>query len=234
MLENTVTIYGEWAGGNIQKGVGVTNIEKSFFIFGVKVTPHTTTEEEAKVKPAYWIPSHYLKSPEDNIYNIEDFPTWTMDIDFNMPQLVQNKLSELTLAVEEECPVAKAFGFSGIGEGIVWSTNLNGNVHRFKVKGEKHSSSKVKTLAAVDTEKLESIQKFVEYAVTESRFNQALENVFPNEEPIQNNKLGDVIRWVVNDVIKEEMDTMVDNKIEPKDVNKYISSKVRDMFFKLV
>lgn len=234
MLENTVTIYGEWAGGNIQKGVGITNIEKSFFIFGVKVTPHTTTEEDAKVKPAYWVDYSYLKSPENRIFNIDDYPTWTIDIDFNMPQLVQNKLSELTLAVEEECPVAKAFGFSGIGEGIVWSTTLNGNVHRFKVKGEKHSSSKVKTLAAVDTEKLESIQKFVEYAVTESRFNQALENVFPNEEPIQNNKLGDVIRWVVNDVIKEEMDTMVDNKIEPKDVNKYISSKVREMFFNLV
>lgn len=234
MLENTVTIYGEWAGGNIQKGVGITNIEKSFFIFGVKVTPHITTEEEDKVKPAYWVDYSYLKSPENRIFNIDDYPTWTIDIDFNMPQLVQNKLSELTLAVEEECPVAKAFGFSGIGEGIVWSTTLNGNVHRFKVKGERHSSSKVKTLAAVDTEKLESIQKFVEYAVTKSRFNQALENVFPNEEPIKNNKLGDVIRWVVNDVIKEEMDTMVDNKIEPKDVNKYISSKVREMFFNLV
>ena len=227
----TITIYGEWCGGNIQKGVGITNLEKSFFIFGVKITPNP---EEETPRPAYWVDYNYLKSPENKIYNIDDFPTYSMDIDFNMPQLVQNKLSELTIAVEEECPVAKAFGFSGIGEGIVWSTNLNGNVHRFKVKGEKHSSSKVKTLAAVDTEKLESIQSFVEYAVTESRFKQALENVFPNDEPIENKKLGDVIRWVVNDVIKEEMDTMADNKIEPKDVNKYLSSKVRDMFFKLV
>lgn len=231
---NTVTIYGEWCGGNIQKGVAITNLPKSFFIFGVKVTPHTSSEEELKQKPAYWIPSHYLNSPEDNIYNIEDFQTWTLDIDFNMPQLVQNKLSELTIAVEEECPVGKAFGFSGIGEGIVWSCEYQGVVHRFKVKGEKHSSSKVKTLANVDVEKIESIQKFVDYAVTESRFNQALENVFPNEEPIDTKKLGDVIRWVVNDVIKEEMDTMVENKIEPKEVNKYLSSKVREMFFKLV
>jgi hypothetical protein len=29
---------------------------------------------------------------------------------------------------------------------------------------------------------------------------------------------------------KEEMDTMVENKIEPKDVNKYVSTKVREMF----
>jgi hypothetical protein len=233
LSNNTVTIYGEYCGGNIQKGVGICNLPKSLFIFGVKVTPHTNSEEELKEKPAYWIPSHYLSSPDDNIYNIEDFPTFSIDIDFNMPQLVQNDLSELTLAVEEECPVAKAFGFPNtIGEGIVWSANVNGVVHRFKVKGEKHSSSKVKTLATVDVEKLNGIKEFVDYAVTESRFNQALENVFPNGEPIDTKKLGDVIRWVVNDVIKEEMDTMVENKVEPKEVNKYISSKVRDMFFK--
>lgn len=232
--ENTITIYGEWCGGNIQKGVGITNLPKSFFIFGVKVTPHTETEEELKANPAYWVDYTYLEAPDNKIYNINNFTTYTIDIDFNMPQLVQNQLSEMTIDVENECPVAKSFGFSGIGEGIVWSTEVNGVVHRFKVKGEKHSSSKVKTLAAVDVEKLESIQKFVDYAVTQSRFNQALENVFPNNEPIDTKKIGDVIRWVVNDVIKEEMDTMVENSIEPKEVNKYISTKTRDMFFKLV
>jgi hypothetical protein len=229
---NTVSIYGEWCGGNIQKGVGITNLPKSFFIFGVKVTPHTNTEEELKANPAFWIPSYYLSSPDDDIYNIEDFKTYSIDIDFNMPQLVQNELSELTIGVEDECPVAKAFGFSGIGEGIVWTADVKGIVHRFKVKGEKHSSSKVKTLAKVDVEKLNNIKEFVDYAVTESRFNQALENVFPNDETIDVKKMGDVIRWVVNDVIKEEMDTMVENKVEPKEVNKYISSKVREMFFK--
>jgi hypothetical protein len=233
LKNNTVTIYGEWCGGNIQKGVGICNLPKSFFIFGVKVTPHTTTEEELKAKPAFWIPSHYLKSPEHNIYNIEDFQTWEMDINFNEPEMVQNKLSELTLAVEEECPVAKAFGFSGIGEGIVWSCQVGNVVHRFKVKGEKHSSSKVKTLAAVDTEKISSIKEFVEYAVTESRFNQGLEKTFPNNEPIDVKKMGQLMKWIVDDIIKEEMDTMVANKLEPKDIGKYVSTKVREMFFKL-
>jgi hypothetical protein len=106
-------------------------------------------------------------------------------------------------------------------------------VHRFKVKGEKHSSSKVKTLAAVDVDKLNSITEFIEYAVTDSRFKQALENTYPNNEPIDVKKMGDLIRWVVNDVIKEESDTLVKNGLEPKDVNKYISTKVREMFFKL-
>jgi len=233
MHKNTISIYGEWVGKGIQKGVGISNIEKSFFIFGVKITPHTETEEERGANPSYWVESSYLRNNDVRIYNIEDFQTYEIEIDFNMPQLVQNKLSDLTIAVEEQCPVAKHFGLEGIGEGIVWSIEFNGVVHRFKVKGEKHSSSKVKTLAAVDVEKLNSINEFVQYVVTESRFNQGLENTFPNNEPIDIKKMGDLIRWVVNDVIKEESDTLVKNGLEPKDVNKYVSSKVREMFFKL-
>ena len=114
---NTVTVYGEWCGGNIQKGVGITNLPKSLFIFGVKVSPIVANEEELKDKPAYWVDYDYLESPENNIFNIDHFPTYSIDIDFNMPQLVQNQLSELTIAVEDECPVAKAFGFS------VWENN---------------------------------------------------------------------------------------------------------------
>lgn len=230
---NTISIYGEWCGGNIQKGVGITNLPKSFFIFGVKVTPHVESEEERKSKPAYWIKYQGLKAPDAKIYNIDDYQTWEMDIDFNRPEQFQNKLSELTIAVEEECPVAKAFGFSGIGEGIVWSCEFKGVVHRFKVKGEKHSSSKVKTLAAVDVEKVNSIKEFVDYAVTESRFNQGIEKTFPNNEPIDVKKMGALIKWVNDDIIKEEMDTMKASNLEPKDVSKYISTKVREMFFKL-
>ena len=233
MHKNTISIYGEWVGKGIQKGVGISNIEKSFFIFGVKITPHNETEEERGANPSYWVESSYLRNTDVRIYNIEDFQTYEIEIDFNMPQLVQNELADLTISVEEQCPVAKHFGLEGIGEGIVWSIEFNGVVHRFKVKGQMHSSSKVKTLAAVDVEKLNSINEFVQYVVTESRFNQAVENTFTNNEPIDIKKMGDLIRWVVNDVIKEEMDTLVKNGLEPKDVNKYVSSKVREMFFKI-
>jgi hypothetical protein len=233
---NTISIYGEWCGGNIQKKVGIANLPKSFFIFGVKISPiDINLPEDAKPTPAYWVDSDYLRAPDDRIYNIEDYETFSVDVDFNMPQLVQNKFVELTIAVEDECPVAKAFGFPNtIGEGIVWKCTYKDVVYRFKTKGEKHAgSSKVKTIASVDVEKLNSIKDFVDYAVTQGRFNQALENVFPNGEPIDVKKMGEVIRWVVSDIMKEEMDTMIANNIEPKDVNKYISTVVREMFFKL-
>lgn len=58
---------------------------------------------------------------------------------------------------------------------------------------------------------LQLIREDVEYVVTDSRFNQALENTFLNNEPIDVKKMGDLIRWVVNDVIKEESDTLAKN-----------------------
>ena len=52
------------------------------------------------------------------------------------------------------------------------------------------------------------------------------------KEDLDIKKMGDLILWFIKDVVSEEMDTMVENGLEPKDVNKYISTKVREMFFK--
>ena len=232
--DNTVTIFGEWCGGNIQKGVGISNLPKSFFIFGVKISPIVADEEEAKLKPAVWVDSSYLELPDNKIYNIESFQTYEIDIDFNMPQLVQNKLSELTLAVEEECPVAKAFGFSGVGEGIVWRTELNGAVHRFKVKGELHAGkSKVKTLNRVDDDKIKKTLEIAEKVTPTWRLAQMLETTcdFMNGGTLDRSKLGEYIKLVTADVIKEDIDLLVEAGLEPKDIGKYVSEIARRYFF---
>lgn len=224
--ENTITVYGEWCGGNIQKGVSISGLPKMFVIFGFKVTPFS--EDEC----AYWInPDRVII--DEGIYCIEDFPTYEILIDFNDPQLAQNKLVELTEAVEAECPVGKHFGNSGVGEGIVWEAEWNTNRYRFKVKGEKHSSSKVKTLAEVDVEKLNSINEFVEYAVTENRLNQGIEQVFTSQNIEPDRKLtGAFVKWVSSDVFKEEMDTLIENGLEPKDVGGKVSKTASQWFMK--
>jgi len=219
---DTVIVFGEWAGKGIQKGVAISQIEKSFFIFDVKVVPEDST------KP-YHLASHYLRDIDHRIYNVEDFLSYEIEIDFNRPDLAQNELSEITIAVEELCPVGKAFGIEGIGEGVVWCATVDGHDYRFKVKGERHSASKVKTLAKVDTEKINSIHEFVGYAVTQNRFEQGMGIIFPNGD-IDIKKMGDIIRWVVNDIMAEEKDVLEDNNLQSKDVNKYISTKVRELF----
>jgi len=223
----TISIYGEWAGKGIQKGVGISQLDRAFYVFGAKVS-----NLKDKDFDSYWIDSSNVRNTECRIFNVQDYETYSVDVDFNMPQLAQNKFIEITEKVENECPISKAFGIeNGLGEGVVWSVEYKDSVHRFKVKGEKHSATKVKTLASVDVEKLGTIQDFIDYSVTENRFNQAVENVFGNND-LDVKKMGDFIRWFVNDITSEEMDTMVKNGLEPKDVNRHISAKVREMFFK--
>ena len=222
-----ISIYGEWAGKGVQKSVGISELEKAFYVFGVKVSKPQDEEFNS-----YWIDSTNVRNTDCRIFNVEDYETYSIDVDFNMPQLSQNKFGEITEKVENECPISKAFGINnGLGEGVVWSVEYKDSVHRFKVKGGKHSVTRVKKLASIDIEKLKTIQDFITYAVTENRFNQAIENVFGSGN-LDIKKMGDLIRWFVKDVASEEMDTMLDNGLEPKDVNKYISTKVREMFFK--
>jgi hypothetical protein len=70
------------------------------------------------------------------VHHIMEFEHFTMRIDFNHPESVQDRLSELTRAVEARCPVAAALGVSGVGEGVVWVGQLGGRQLRFKVKGD--------------------------------------------------------------------------------------------------
>jgi hypothetical protein len=137
----------------------------------------------------------------------------------------------MTMEVERECPVSKEFGFLGVGEGIVFSTEYKGVVYRFKSKGELHSVSRVKTLASVDTEKLNSIVEFIDYAVTRNRVDQAIEKTMPSGVDMK--LMGDLMRWMINDIIKEESDTLVNNGLEPKDIGKYVSNKTREIFMSI-
>lgn len=207
-------MYGEWCGKAIQKGVGVSELDKMFVIFAVKAD-----DVWLDVTPSIMY---------ERIFHVKQFPHWTMEIDFNNPELSQTRLVELTNMVEDECPVAKHFGVSGVGEGIVWSTP--DRRFCFKVKGEKHSVTKVKTLAEVDVEMVNGVAAFVDYAVTDARLQQGLDVLRQRGIEIDQKATGEFLKWVVGDVIKEESDTLVGNGLDVKMVNKAISQKARIWF----
>lgn len=225
--ENSIVIYGEWAGKGIQKGVGINNLPKSFFIFGVKIRPHN---EEI---PSYWLDHDYLRSGDDNIFNINDYETYSITIDFNKPEESQELLLSITDKVEEECPVSKSFGFSGIGEGVVWSTIDNGHSYRFKVKGEKHSKVKTKVIREVDDIEEQKKLSVAEKVTPSWRLDQGLTETFNllNGGVLERSGIGRYIKWIINDVIKEDMDIIIGNGFEIKQVSGYISEIARDYYF---
>lgn len=216
-FDEYIAIYGEWCGTGIQKGVAISELPKMFVIFACKVDDN-------------WI--EFNKSDSDQlIFNINDFKTWEIDIDFEHPELSQNQLIEWTLEVEEECPVGKFFGVTGIGEGIVFSANWNDQHLVFKSKGEKHSASKVKKISSVNVDEINSINEFVDYVLTESRLNQGIEKLKEAGKEVNQKSTGDFLRWIVNDVIKEEQDTIIENGLDTKKINSAISNKARTWFF---
>lgn len=228
-----VVIYGEWCGGSIQKSVGINALGNMFVVFGIKLISKNL-DKSANV----WVNDDFIKTvivndSEMSLYNIFTFGQWELDIDFNEPEQIQNKLIELTEQVEKECPCAFWFGVEkSVGEGIVWSHNsIKFPNLRFKVKGSCHSSSKVKTLAPVDIEKVNSINECVDSIVTESRLNQGLEHLRMNGIELDQKNTGDFIKWVTQDCIKEEIDTILGNNLEVQDVMKGVSKKAKDWFF---
>lgn len=237
-ITDTMVIFGEWCGGNIQKGVAISGLEKMFVVFAVKVA--TESDEESN----YYLHKDIcllIRHTESRIYNILDFKQYSIDIDFNRPDIAQSKMIEIVDEIENECPVGKEFGRgesdddNTTGEGFVLVAWYNGYRYIFKVKGEKHSISKVKTLASIDVEKVSSIHEFVDYAVTENRLNQAIEQVFTSDrKELHIKHTGDFLRWLVNDITVEEADTLAENDLEPKDVNRYISTEARKWFMKYI
>lgn len=213
-----IVYFGEWVGKGIQNSVGVTKLpDKKFILFSIWVDGVYNDPDIDNV-------------PDLNIYSILMVPKYHLDIDLANPQEAYNKAMEFTLEVENCCPVAKYFGIEGTGEGIVWR-NKKYDVW-FKTKGEKHSVSRSSKNPIVP-EKLESILKFVHNVVTENRLNQGIQEVFMDEEPTIK-RTGEFVKWVVQDVLKEEADTIEVSNFNDREAAKYVGSVASKWFVEKV
>ena len=244
--KNIITVFFEWAGGNIQKKSALTGLEKGAMIFQhFKVSPiEPITDVNGQEVSAVWretevefIPTgqdFWIENRDANIYNIMNFPTVQVEIDFEHPQMSQNNMIEMVEKLEESSPVGERFGIKGnIGEGLVFTFEYKGSLHRFKVKGEKHANSKVKTLKPVDEAKEQVKIDFANSACAAVRLEQAWQTTFgiENEKSKPTIALtGTFLRAVITDVMKEEQDIMAEKGLEPKDVNGMISKVARQWF----
>lgn len=234
LMTNDVVIFGEWCGKGIQDTVAITELPKMFVIFGMALVDddgkkqYLTREQVEGVFDAVY--SNPLEGP---VYCIYKFPTFQMTIDFNNPHESQNPLNEITLKVEAECPVAKDLGVTGLGEGVVWRCIEEGyedSGYWFKVKGDKHSKSKVKMNANVDVEKINNIKLLCETLAHDGRLKQMYQEVFDTLNGGQPDikRTGDYIKAVMQDVLKEELDTISASGFTTRDITGPISKLARD------
>lgn len=245
--QDSVQIYGEWCGGNIQKSVGLNELNKMFIIFAVRISENAESNN--------WLSQELIRSiirsvtnRPDSIHVSTDFPVFYCSIDFNKPEQHQNFLGEITEKVEKDCPVARMLLPDStkelIGEGVVWECTSEYNPEynlpystrglRFKVKGSRHvkGSSKVRTLVEVDVVKLDSIQQLCSSALTPSRLWQGVDKMHELHKECTERSTGDYIKWVVQDVLKEELDVLAASGWSARDVTPSLSKGAREHWFK--
>lgn len=254
--ENIISVYYEWCGGNIQKKSAVSGLDKRSIIFQhFKVSPLEPSRDKndniirTDEQPAIWLPTYtiadmYGNGPNEimwigrsdhKIFNIMDFPTWEFEVDFEHAELSKNRFIELVAEVENASPVGKAFGIDdNIGEGIVGTFEYNGDVIKFKVKGDKHTNSRVKTMKPVDDVKEQKKIDLAQKVVTAGRCEQGWQMIhgIDNEkcEPAKEN-LGNFLRWIHGDIMKECLADYQEAGLEFKEVNGIVSKIAKTWFF---
>lgn len=218
---DSIIIYGELAGKGIQNKVAVSQIDRFFAPFSI-VGVNKDTVDELDVKLSI--------NESIRFYPVETFGVYNVQLDLDNVHLAQQEIKDLTISIENECPVGKYFGVSGTGEGIVFTDETK--QYSFKSKGEKHSVSKVKVIANVDIEKINKIKDFIDYSVTENRLNQGIEYLKEMNKELDISNMGDFLRWLANDVLKEEQDVITENGLDNdlKAIMKSVSSKGRKWF----
>ena len=236
-----VVMYGEWVGRGIQKGVAMSEVDPVFVVFGIKLVRHREGEDSA-ANANTWAPKDAVMAVSNHaarIYNVHEFPSYRVTVDFNNPAAAQPQLDAITDEVERCCPVGKFFGVEGVGEGVVWVADPNefGRSFSFKVKGPKHrvvkpKGSKVKTKTLITVEQLASAKEFAEYAVPPARCEQGWDEVIDKAGVADASmaNLGPFLRWIMADVEKEELDTIMTNGLPVKAVKHAVTAVAREWF----
>jgi hypothetical protein len=217
----SVTIFGEWIGKGIQSKVAVSELDKMFVVFAVMVDGE------------YVVNNVDFSIPEHRVFNILEVPTYHVTVDFNQSEAVVEQLASLTEAVEQKCPWGSKFGVDGIGEGIVWTCDQRPTDAGlfFKTKGERHAGGKVKKLVVhASPEKVDTIQRVVELVLPIWRLEQGITHLKENNLPVDMKSTGEYLKWISQDVIKEEIDVLVANNVDWKEIAPYINTAARTYF----
>jgi hypothetical protein len=242
--DKPIALYGEWVGRGINAGHAVHQLtEKRWVLFVARIKSNGEDKEydEEEIHLSWLVPNFPFNKPsETRIHNIYQYPTYQIDINFNDVNASQDKLTELTNAIEECCPFGKANGVEGMGEGIVWQCisppwNLSSRFW-FKTKGPKSMETvpRKDRKVEIDTELAKTIQEFIDTTVTTNRLEHGVQYLRENGHEITERSTGVFLKWFVGDLLREEVDRLALSKSETGKLRKEISVVARRWFFSYI
>jgi len=229
----TLIIAGEFSGKDVHKGVGISKLERFFMVFNVCIDD-------------LWRDMGRLSEvalPEYRVFNIMNYKTFKVTINLDVDTTAaERQMMEYTQEVATACPVAKALGGSGPGEGIVWTMLVPIRHHRARILGFKTKSQdflatayapRARATTAPKTQEPKSIaDEFVNYAVGQRRLEQGIEYMVEMGIPLKAENIKSFTRWVTNDTLREEAEQMKAVKAHPTLICVKIGNLAGDWFGK--
>ncbi len=235
-----ITIFGEWCGTNVQKGVAISQIgRKVFAVFAIQYGGTGLDIAKLEIRPEKIrevLPQH------QDIFVLPYYDE-AIALDFgdkNKLQAAADTINQMVATVEAIDPwVKETFGIEGVGEGLVMYPETDDVVIRegytelmFKAKGEQHRVVKTKTSVEVDPAIAADVEQFVELFVTEARLNQALNEACNGELNIR--KMGQFLKWISLDIQKESTAELAAADLTWKQVHKSVSNAAREWYAKKI
>ncbi len=230
-----LTLYGEWCGPGVQRGVAVTRLDRRVFvIFAAMLGDPAREAATLVIEPealAALAPTH----PDVFVLPWHGAP---IAIDFADPETAVAKLNAEVEAIESIDPwVRETFGFEGVGEGLVLYPTLGGERATdrdaitslmFKAKGERHRVRKAGAAVEVDPAVARSIEELVETFVTDARLEQGLAEACPDGASPK--ALGAFLKWIGQDVRAESGDALAAAGLEWKAVGRAVTHAAKAWF----
>lgn len=219
-----IILFGEWCGKGIQQTVAISKLPKLFVIFAVQVGED-------------FLPTFDVRDIQNRIFNIRDFGVTYGAVDFNKPEGVIPEFERVVGIVDQRCPVAAALGVEGPGEGLVWRITTPGwsdPRYWFKTKGEEHKVVQTTEKIPLGPEMLKDIADFVARTVTPNRCRQSVDHLAENQLPVDKSSTGEFLSWIVNDILREEEDTIQANQFDGKALRNALSKAAREWYFQVV
>jgi len=227
--EVTIVLDGEWAGGNIQRGnAACSGTDKGFYLFDLC---RVISNEDDEVLS--YVSTFGIENKDHSIYNMAEFGRYTITLDLNDKEGSYAKLEAMMLSIEEKSPIAAYFEKpDNVGEGVLFHTVVNDKVLRLKVKGEKHGG-KPKTpkppkdpKRRLTSEQAKLLDTIAGTVTPVWRLNQAITETNSTEMK----QMGEVIKWVLADIVKEDLDVITDAKLTLKEVQSTVVAIIRDYY----
>lgn len=242
-----ITIYGEWFGPGIQKGVAANKVPtKMFAIFSIQYGHYDDIDDALVIIDPSEIVKFFHTNGVNLPENVHILPWYGDDIEIDYAdtdelEKVVVTLNDVVDEVEKVDPWIKdVFDIEGTGEGLVYypvSFQKHGYIKRwhlstfmFKCKGLKHQTIKQKNVVQLNPEIVASIDEFVDLVTTKARLEQGAREVNRGELVFDKKLIGPFIGWFSKDVKKESNDELEASGLDWKQVNKEITKRAREWY----